>query len=206
MGCLPERDLSSYAAGQPLDAELTTSPAPEGNGEADGGVVEARVSPLLVDAAVSTPPASVDAAPARPSARLLCRPECECELRDGRDFMLCDTLVTRAQAATRCQGAGGALVSIEDEALNTWLSQRMAQLGDDNYWTSGTDAEDEGVWRWGDGPVFYDATADAPAVSAFAPWDDNQPNDVDGEDCLRAVGGAWRDIDCADEMAYVCER
>jgi hypothetical protein len=145
-------------------------------------------------------------ADAAPTPRLACRPECQCELRDGQDFMFCGAPVTRALAATRCGNAGGALVSIEDAALNDWLSQRMGALGDDDYWTAGTDAEDEGVWRWGDeGPIFHDEAADAAAARGFAPWDEGQPNDVDGEDCLRSIDGLWRDLDCGDSIAYVCE-
>jgi hypothetical protein len=119
--------------------------------------------------------------------------------------MFCDGPVARAVAAARCLEAGGALVSIEDSALNGWLSQRMGAVATDDYWTFGTDAETEGVWRWGDeGPVFYDSTRDA-GGSGFAPWDDNQPNDLDGEDCLRSIGGLWRDLECTDEIAYACE-
>lgn len=204
VACLPEQDLASYAAGLPLQAN---APAIRVERE-DGGAGDSPGLPLSPEAgpgAAEVGGSPLPLAPPPPS-RLACRQECECELRDGRDFMLCGTPVTYALAEDRCERAGGALVSIEDAAENTWLSRRMADLANDDYWTSGTDAEDEGVWRWGDGRVFYDETGDAASNLGFAAWDEGQPNDFEGEDCMRAIGGLWRDLDCGEEIAYACER
>ena len=87
-----------------------------------------------------------------------------------------------------------------------WLTSRMTELAADDFWLSGTDLEDEGVWRWSDGRIFFDAGADAGAPQAFAPWDAQQPNDLNGEDCMRSIGGVWRDLDCSEEIAFVCQR
>lgn len=200
VACLPESDLSSYSAGLPLSPVASSA-----RGVTDAGVVDTRTSPLIDDAGSAGGELTLDAARAAPLSRLACRPECDCELRAGRDFMFCQTRVAHAQGAARCEAAGGALVSIDDAAENTWLSQRMAALADDGYWISGTDAEDEGVWRWADGRVFFDVTADA-AAQRFALWDEGQPNDLDGEDCLRVIDGLWRDLDCDELIAYACER
>jgi hypothetical protein len=197
--CLPERELSSYAAGLPSVVSVTVSNPPEDE-EADSGIVDVRAPPPVADAAPDA--AEVDAGAV---AILECRSECQCELRDGQDFMFCSTPVTQALAATQCREAGRALVSIEDAALNVWLSQRMGVVAEDNYWTAGTDTETEGVWRWGDGPVFYDTTGDAAVVTGFVVWDESQPNDLNGEDCLRAIGGLWRDLNCSEPLAYACE-
>jgi len=199
VACLPERDLASYAAGLPLQV---SSPAISLERE-DGGAGDSPAVPPSSDAG----PGPADVAPAAPPpARLACRQECDCELRGARDFMLCGTPITFALAADRCERAGGTLVSIEDAAENTWLSQRMAALAEDDYWASGTDAEDEGVWRWADGRVFYDEAADAASNLGFAAWDEGQPNDLNGEDCMRVIGGLWRDLDCGEEIAYACEQ
>jgi hypothetical protein len=120
--------------------------------------------------------------------------------------MFCATPVTYALAADRCERAGGTLVSIEDAAENTWLGERMVALANDDYWTSGTDAEDEGVWRWADGRVFHDETADGGGSLPFTAWDQGQPNDFEGEDCLRVIDGLWRDLGCDEEIAYACEQ
>ena len=61
----------------------------------------------------------------------------------------------------------------------------------------GTDSEDKGIWRWRDGRVFFDVAADAGAPRTYAPWEEGQPNDLNGEDCMRSSGGVWRDLDCS---------
>ena len=81
----------------------------------------------------------------------------------------------------------------------------MAEIDADDFWLSGTDTEDEGVWRWSDGRVFFDIDADGGALPSFAPWDEGQPNDLNGEDCMRSTGGVWRDLDCSDAIAFVCQ-
>ncbi len=136
---------------------------------------------------------------------LLCREECACERRGEREFMFCGTSVSFDEALERCGGAGGTLVSIDDQEQNVWLSQRMQALEADDFWLSGTDAEVEGVWRWSDGRVFFGEAADAGGAPAFVPWDDGQPNDLNGEDCMRSTSGVWRDLDCADELPFVCQ-
>jgi hypothetical protein len=197
--CLPERALSSYvggtapgpALGSPTGSNLpdaAPAPVPEAAPETDAGV-PAENAAVVQDAALP--------------AALLCREECVCERRAEREFMFCDTAVVFDEALERCSAARGTLVSIDDEQQNTWLSERMQALEADDFWLSGTDAEVEGVWRWVDGRVFFGEGADGGA--AFAPWDEEQPNDLNGEDCMRSTGGVWRDLDCADEIAFVCQ-
>ncbi len=197
LACLPERNLASYDNGVSVDASVAVSSPLV---EADAGVAGQYAARGLYDAAPALVEAKVDAE----ATRLDCRAECSCELRAGQDFMLCGSVVSQSIASRRCSAAGGSLVSIDDPAENTWLSERMAPLAEEGFWTSGTDSETEGQWRWADGRVFFDARADA-AASGFAPWDVDQPNDREGEDCMRAIGGLWRDLDCGDEIAYVCE-
>jgi lectin-like protein len=198
VACLPERALSSYVGGTPpgpvLDGttgsnfpDAAPAPAPVPAPEPDAGIPAANAG-AVQDAAL-------------PSA-LLCSEECACERRGEQDFMFCGTAVGFDVALERCAGAGGTLVSIEDEQQNTWLSERMQALQADDFWLSGTDTDAEGVWRWIDGRVFFGG---ADAGAAFAPWDDGQPNDLNGEDCMRSTGGVWRDLDCADEIAFVCQ-
>jgi lectin-like protein len=195
-GCLPERALSSYMS----EGDGDSSPpilAP-GPGVDAGGDASADAGARL-DASVGATP--MDAAPPR---ALACREECVCEPRDGRDFMFCATLVSFAVGAERCAAAGGSLVSVEGPSLNDWLTQRMQAVAVDDFWLSGTDAATEGVWRWADGTIFFDLTSDAGA-RGFAPWDAQQPNDLNGEDCMRSTAGVWRDLECADALAYACE-
>ena len=200
LACVPERALSSYVGG--------TASSPALDGDTGGNL------PELPDAAAPVPEPDAgrtvgdEAVVAQDAAlppALLCRPECACERRGAGEFMFCSGAVSFEQALALCGGAGGALVSVEDEEQNTWLSQRMQELEADDFWLSGTDVEVEGVWRWSDGRVFFGGTADAGGAAAFAPWGDQQPNDLNGEDCMRSTGGVWRDLDCTDELPFVCE-
>jgi hypothetical protein len=200
IGCFPERTLSSYMNGAQSNSGIVTGPnsrADAGPSVPDGGVVGDGGVSALLDAAA--PPSETDAGPA---PRLACRGDCVCEPRGALEFMFCAAPVTRAVAVERCGQAGGGLVSVADEEQNSWLSARMLALEADDFWLSGTDVETEGIWRWDDGRVFYGADA---GVGRFAPWDEGQPNDVNGEDCMRATEGVWRDLDCAEEIAYVCQ-
>jgi Lectin C-type domain len=147
---------------------------------------------------------SVDAAPS-PNPRLTCRDECVCESGVLGEFMFCSTAVSHDDAVAACSLAGGGLASVDDPTLNERLTARMAALEADDFWLSGTDLDDEGVWRWSDGRVFFDVGADAGAPRLYAPWDEEQPNDLNGEDCMRSTGGVWRDLDCSAEIAFVCQ-
>lgn len=201
--CFPEQALSSYMRGAGSIAGVVTSTS---TNRADAGspAFDAGPPPAAVDAGVldagGSPDANGDPPPEEP--RLACREECVCEPQGALEFMLCAAPVTRATAIARCDEAGGSLVSVDDEAQNSWLSERMQALEADDFWLSGTDADTEGVWVWGDGRVFFGGDAGA---GRFVPWDEGQPNDVNGEDCMRATAGVWRDLDCADEIAYVCQ-
>jgi hypothetical protein len=117
--------------------------------------------------------------------------------------MFCAGAVTFADASELCADAGGALASIDGVELNDWLTEQMQARSADDFWLSGTDTEDEGIWRWADGRVFYPAPADA--GESFAPWDAQQPNDLNGEDCMRSLEGVWRDLSCDLELGYVCQ-
>lgn len=144
--------------------------------------------------------------PAVLPSTLVCRDGCTCERRANRDFMFCGAAVTHAEAVELCATAGGTLVSIDDQEQNAWVGQRMdVAAAADDFWLSGTDIEDEGVWRWQDGRVFFDATADAASGSPYVPWDEGQPNDLGGEDCMRLTGGLWLDLDCSSELPFACQ-
>ena len=211
LGCLPERQLASYAEGNTVDSapaantsSVASSVPPtddplgaDSDDSLESGPRDAGVAPVE-SAGGSEPAVEPDAAPA-----LVCRAECECERRGELDFMFCATSVSFAIAVERCAAAGGALASVDDAEQNAWLTQQMVARDADDFWLSGTDAEVEGVWRWADGRVFYPAPEDAGA--SFAPWDDQQPNDLNGEDCMRSVGGLWRDLACTLELGYVCQ-
>jgi CUB/sushi domain-containing protein len=208
LACLPDRELASYAAGRAVASDSVASaeaPAPAPSvADPLGAVADSPRLETSRDAGATPPdvtsPVERDATPAR---TLACRTDCDCERQDERDFMFCPETVSFADAEERCADAGGTLASIDDAALNDWLTQQMQARSADDFWLSGTDAEDEGIWRWADGRVFFPPPADA--GESFVPWDAQQPNDLNGEDCMRSVGGVWRDLSCDLELAYICQ-
>ena len=207
-GCFPEQTLSSYTAGTG-DAPSVVSTTSENR--PDSGLPEPSQDPgnegvdgplEVPDAAVPAPPA-VDAALPR---TLRCRPDCVCERAEDRDYMFCSAPVAFAVASQRCADAGGTLPSVDDPAQNQHLTERMQAVAVDDFWLSGTDVDVEGVWRWFDGRVFFGPSATAlDGGVPYAPWEPGQPNDVNDEDCMRSIEGVWRDLDCADEIAYACQ-
>jgi len=211
LGCVPDRELSSYAAGRvtgsdsvasaaaPAPAPSATEPSSAETAAAEGSSLEPSRDAGGVTRRDGASASDSDAA----AGALSCRADCDCERRGARQFMFCSATVSFADAVELCADAGGTLASIEDAALNDWLTEQMQERSADDFWLSGTDTEDEGVWRWADGRVFYPPPADA--SESFAPWDAQQPNDLNGEDCMRSVGGVWRDLSCNLELAYVCQ-
>jgi hypothetical protein len=200
--CVPERPLSSYQEPEPTGADVSTTRA---SSLPDASVDDAGV---LVEPAVSSP--SIDASPGvdasmSPSPTLICAEECVCESATFGEFMFCATAVSHEAAVAACSLAGGTLASIEDAEKNAWLTERMTALQADDFWLSGTDLEDEGLWRWSDGRVFFDASADAGTPRPYAAWGEEQPNDLNGEDCMRSSGAVWTDLDCSEQVAFVCQ-
>lgn len=202
-GCFPEQSLSSYRAGQgaePALASATVAARPDAAAPGtDTGEPIAESDAGAQRSSGPSPPADAALPPA-----LACRDECVCQRSGAREFMFCATLVTFEEASERCAEAGGSLASVDDEAQNTFLTEGMQAIDADDFWLSGTDAEQEGVWRWADGRAFFGEAVDGGAA-AFAPWDTEQPNDLNGEDCMRSVTGLWRDLGCDDELSYVCQ-
>jgi hypothetical protein len=196
VACVPERPLSSYREPSPAGADVTRT---RGNSLPDASAVDTSESREPLDASPS-----LDAAPA-PNPGLVCRDECVCESSVLGAFMFCSTAVSHDDAVAACSLAGGALPSVDDPVRNEWLTARMTALAADDFWLSGTDLDDEGVWRWSDGRVFFDLSADGGAPRPYAPWDEGQPNDLNGEDCMRSTGGVWRDLDCSTPIAFVCQ-
>jgi hypothetical protein len=194
--CLPTEDLSSYSAGRGRDASVIEEPLTPDAGSASLPQTD------LGDASLEAGTAGPGAGP----QPLACRAGCECELRAGRDFMLCPgATVARSAAEQDCIALGGSLVSVESDELNQWLTERMTQQDQSNYWTGGSDEASEGIWRWSDGRVFFEV-GDAAAAPGFTAWAMNQPNGGGMENCLRSIDGLWRDLDCGDLAAYACQR
>ncbi len=93
--------------------------------------------------------------------------------------------------------------------LATITSPEEAQLSGEQAegagWIGGSDAEEEGTWKWVTGPeagtVFWIGLANGYAPNgAFEFWNNGEPNDLDGEDYAHVtapnvgITGSWNDL------------
>jgi len=100
------------------------------------------------------------------------------------------------------------LASVESKAENELLEKSVQEfgLGQEHFWTSGTDLGEEGVFTWfGNGrPV------------SFTNWNAGEPNNFryengEEEHCLElwnrdGKGLKWNDTPCSFETYFICEK
>lgn len=165
-----------------------------------------------------------------------CEKGCRGFTLEGGRYMFCDGRRSETQAHESCRDEGMRLSWIESAEENAALVETIAELmsvdpdsdgGRDQAQVriGGSDAEDEGVWRWeepGDGLAFWEHLSggkvwEGEAVDGFfVNWASERPNgrgDAD-EDCvvLNIQGGddgdagQWNDVFCDDEYPFVCEQ
>jgi VCBS repeat-containing protein len=71
----------------------------------------------------------------------------------------------------------------------------FALLGDERAWLGGSDAGQEGLWKWMGGPSAGTAFWDNGSVGAYAAWASGQPDNVSEEDYLATAGNhQWSDV------------
>lgn len=113
-----------------------------------------------------------------------------------------------AAASVATPLAGGTftpyLVTITSADENDFLTT----LGAPGYfWTAGSDAEVEGVWKWVAGPeagsIFFGPGA---APGAYTNWRPGEPNNIFGAENSLAVNGGWNDgTGTSNYVGYVVE-
>ncbi|XP_077965975.1 uncharacterized protein LOC120336006 isoform X2 [Styela clava] len=101
-----------------------------------------------------------------------------------------------------CAKNGSTLVEIKTNALEIFINQKLSDSN--NFWTSGSDLEEEGSWKWGDGTAI-DINDDN-----WEKWSGgNEPNGGKIENCLikyASVNYKWVDYDCNQLSGYICQR
>lgn len=111
-----------------------------------------------------------------------------------------------AAAALSFNGMRGYLATITSAAENSFL----AALAGTDVWIGGSDTQEEGTWKWVDGPeagqTFYvEGAAVQPGYSSWAP---GEPNGFTGENSLQFYysRGIWNDHNGAQTMLpYIVE-
>jgi hypothetical protein len=172
---------------------------PEADGQ-DGGSDPTPPIPELPDA-TAPEPAAVPA-PTPGCAAL------ESLGPNGNCFVALAALVSWAEARLDCRarGVGWDLASIRSPAVNEFV----AGLAGAEAWIGGSDAANEGTWRWvSDGTPFWQGLAAGSAFGgAYANWNPDEPNGGVFSDCMRIVppvGGSWADLECDTLRGSVCE-
>ena len=91
----------------------------------------------------------------------------------------------------------------------TWLLGTLVPSFQPDFWIGARDDVVEGQWTWDDGELFWEGRFDGAAQGElYTDWAENQPNDMNGEDCAevsRMLGG-WNDVGCTQTRPFVCER
>ncbi len=98
-------------------------------------------------------------------------------------YQVVSTAVSWDAANAAAMAAGGHLVTITSQKEQDRIISLMSQTGFTSaIWLGGSDASQEGVWRWVDGGVFYIDPTDeygnatgipGPAVRGYSNWDQN---------------------------------
>lgn len=184
--------------GSNLDG-VALEPGAAGDG---GGGVGSAAAPGAQPSDGSRPDAGesseVDAAP-QPSSNAACPGETFA----GSCYQAFTEFLAWDVAEQRCVEWGGHLASVESAEeqtfLDYWPTALSVPLGDGSgVWLGGTDAVNEGDFRWWDGRPLM-----------FMGWAPNQPDNGPGVDCVEKRNdgtGLWYDRRCSEPRAYICER
>lgn len=123
--------------------------------------------------------------------------DCNLEQHEGHAYWFCADPRRWMQARSDCQDWGAELVSIPDEAANTFLAGHLGMNGlNDRFWIGANDRDTENTWVWEDGLAW-----------GYENWAMDEPNDTNGEDCVEMwsmPAGTWNDSDCGDGLHFVC--
>ena len=100
-------------------------------------------------------------------------------------------------AQTNCRSSEGYLAEVTSQEEQTALAAEARRLGV-MPWVGLTDRANENTWVW-----------DYSRVEAnFTAWDDGEPNDATGEDCVLLTwyeDDLWNDYPCEIAKPSICE-
>jgi hypothetical protein len=99
-------------------------------------------------------------------------------------------------AAMTYNGEQGYLATITSAAENSFVASLCASSTD--YWLGGSDAQQEGVWRWVAGPE------NGQIINGFF-WAATQPSGVSTQNYLDMFNGVWFDDTSMDYYYYIVE-
>lgn len=125
--------------------------------------------------------------------------------RTGHCFFSLPGKVDFDQATERCEAAGGYL-AIPDDAAENYAAYQVTRFQPDGGWLGMDDRVEDGVFSTLSGVALV-FTAWGNAEPTSGPWLQGTPLLPEIEDCVAMLGASatWKDADCADPRAVVCE-
>ena len=120
---------------------------------------------------------------------------CEAVSRRGRQYALCTTAATWAEARVECRERGADLAIIDDVGEGDWNNIQAAQRFGAAYWVGLHDPDRDNVFEWVDG-----------SAGDHSNWGSGEPNDP-GEGCVEVYldSARWNDARCGRAAPFVCE-
>ncbi|XP_037534437.1 galactose-specific lectin nattectin-like [Nematolebias whitei] len=122
-------------------------------------------------------------------------------LNRSRCYLFKSTEKSWGDAEGYCTDHAGHLASFHDKDEYDFIRTVIVRATGTNTksWVGGTDAEEEGVWKWSDGSDF-----------SYTHWGNGEPNNLGGhENCMDInVDGQdhVNDEVCSQENAFVCTK
>ncbi|MBM4367611.1 MAG: hypothetical protein FJ102_15475, partial [Deltaproteobacteria bacterium] len=103
-----------------------------------------------------------------------------------------------SRAALECAGYGYTIVTIDDDAENSWVTNTADSYESGRWWIGLSDRDTEGTFAWFSG-----------ASVSYTNWASGEPNDPGGQaDCVafgRTAVETWSDEQCHAARPFVCE-
>ncbi len=131
----------------------------------------------------------------KPSTKLTC-PGKAFEA-NGVSYCLNAREKTYAEAKRACAADGGMLAVLKTVEDNNHVKNAMAaRVVGHRWWIGLTDAAEEGTWTWSSGAPF-----------SWSNWQEEEPNDFNGENCVELFSDTftWNDRDCTLALPSICE-
>ena len=110
--------------------------------------------------------------------------------------MTSDKCVNWTTALTKCRQENSVLVDVTNDEENVYIQHRH---NGKKSWLGLNDVSTEGNFTWADR-----------GEGNFTAWAKNQPNNLNEEDCVHALGlrynYEWNDVKCSDCHQYTCKK
>lgn len=138
-----------------------------------------------------------------------CPAQCTPRTFEGHLYWFCSSPVDWQAASLVCAQGNLTLVRLESAAENDFVRAGAVELLSGlDVWLGGSDAAEQGVWRWADGTVFWRGTDTGTAENgAYTKWATGQPSGGTGEDCTELrTGNRWNDVTCNLLRQFACEQ